>query len=534
MPAIVGLLMAIMPVLGCAPQHRATAERLPASILREDSAIAPPQTAFAKSAPADAASNIRQVDLTEADLRGAPALPDDESRIPATVTTAGPSLEPPGPAPLTSPRASTPQETLLLPQRTQTASQNAPETSDAPDAVSDSPMRRVEAQIESMARQLEAIDPALVGEFLAATRQGVMNDNLDRILTVWQATIDHAQRSSQRIQSVSTASGDPPAETTAPTGLPRRIVSGPETNGPIPGAIRSVEEVNKESTPTAAVASLPNASAHKPIRLTYGGETATVKGDESPEESSPADPSTNSDLELVPTSPREEMQARLLELARSMEGITPVSEEDRIRAQVYSRILYVMAQDNRRALNPIEGTDNIDRKYWRSVVWSMIQYFDEKQLPRPESRAAETVVSLQEAVSTLRQRADLEISTPILCSRVDSFGVYEEFPEYKFAPGQTMVVYWEIRNFSSVETKEGYRTRTSWAFEILDSRGDRRHRLGRDFGDDLCRNQRQDYFNVVKFTLPKDLAPGEYVLKVISTDKTTDKVAERQVRFVIK
>src|SRR5690606_34990674 len=115
---------------------------------------------------------------------------------------------------------------------------------------------------------------------------------------------------------------------------------------------------------------------------------------------------------------------------------------------------------------------------------------------------------LGEAAAALQYRADLEISTPVLCTNVSSFGVYKEVPAYEFKPGQPVVVYWEVRNFASEETKDGYRTRMSWAFEIYDSTGARRHRYGRDFEDALCRNQRQDYFNVVKFQIPTDITAG--------------------------
>lgn len=506
-PLLMSLGLALtLPLAGCAPQHRATAQKLPSSILAdENSPVAAPQTKFTQTT-AESAETVRQVELSESDLEGAPTLPSEDT---AEMSLPMPPASPSGALPVPS------SDTLLLPQRSQAHEEPYPQIQSPAPPMSASPMRQVESEIQTMAQKLEAFDPALAKEFLAATRQGVMNDNLDRVLTVWQATIDHHEATRRSVQNATeTISEDSP-----PVGLPQRNTA----------AIRSVEE----SPPTELVAipggSAPPAESYKPIRISYG----TPEGS-SETSSDGSKASAEEELELVPTSPQEEMQTKLRELAILLEKGTALSEEERVRAQVYSRLLFAMADDSRRALNPIEGTDNVDRKYWRSVIWSLIQYFDTKQLPRPESRAAEAVVSLQEAIAALRQRADLEISTPILCSRVDSFGVYEEFSEYKFAPGQTMVVYWEIRNFSSVETKEGYRTRTSWAFEIIDSRGDRRHRLGRDFGDDLCRNQRQDYFNVVKFTLPSDLAPGEYVLKVISTDKTTDKVAERQVRFLIK
>lgn len=532
---------------GCTPRHAATTQKLPTSILADvepgsigEGFAARAQARDAQAKKSGSGHEVRQVDLTEEDLRGAPALPiGDGSRAgealgePASAiptARAAHSSPPPIVSPDSNPdsfppaRSSEGASPILLPERHGFA-RGAEALGAAPSGRMDGSSDRIGV----MTRRLEAIDPKLVEEFLAATRKATVADNLEPVLAVWQATIDHRERSPGRVP---TGNDDVETELTPiPGGLPRRSITSVETS-----------RRDSDATPTAAVplettkpADQRAANdrgegangAYEPVRLTYDAKqkgSLDAKGRDSDGEK----------LELIPNGARDDLSARLLELAGRMESSEPPREEDRPRWQVYSRLLYLMAEDNRRALKPLSTADSIDRKFWRGMLWSIHQSFDTKALPRPEARAAEAVNSLEEALAALRQRADLEITTPVLCSKVESFGIYQEFPDYLFRPGQSMVVYWELKNFASVETKDGFRTRTAWAFEVLDAKGTAKYQFGRDFGDDMCRNQRQDYFNVVKFTLPEDIAPGEYTLKVISTDKTTDKVAERQIRFTVK
>ncbi len=70
-------------------------------------------------------------------------------------------------------------------------------------------------------------------------------------------------------------------------------------------------------------------------------------------------------------------------------------------------------------------------------------------------------------------------------------------------------------------------------FEIVDSQGNRRHRFEQRFKDDVCKRKRTDYFNVVVFEWPRDLAPGDYSLRVTVTDLASQKIAEKKGSFRI-
>jgi hypothetical protein len=219
--------------------------------------------------------------------------------------------------------------------------------------------------------------------------------------------------------------------------------------------------------------------------------------------------------------------------AEEMSGRSAVEGSDPNRFQVYSRLLYAMAGERDRALAPIEGMTPPERRFWRSYVYAFDRYLDHENAKRPATRAAQTTVAIKESLDALAEQADLELSDPIFCKAVHSFGNYEEFDRYEFKAGDGVVVYWEVKQFSSVDSAEGYRTRMKAEFEIIDSQGNRRHRFEQRFKDDVCKRKRTDYFNVVVFEWPGDLTPGDYSLRVTVTDLASQKIAEKKGSFRI-
>jgi hypothetical protein len=264
------------------------------------------------------------------------------------------------------------------------------------------------------------------------------------------------------------------------------------------------------------VAALENA----PRRLIYR--------DLAPQEGAPGDAAR----EATPAAP-EFGEGTLAEWASELERRSERDSKNQVRWQVASRLLRAASGDSAGAVEPIASRDGAERRFWRHYAHAASKYLDEGAYPRAGHRATEAAISLRESIRALSEKADLEITEPIFCRSVQSFGNYDEFPKDEFRAGEGVVVYWEAKNFTSVESPEGYRTRMQAEFEILDSLGTRRKQFVQKFKDDVCRTPRTDYFNVVVFEWPRDLTPGEYTLKVTVTDLTSEKTCERQKRLRI-
>ncbi|QDU60931.1 hypothetical protein Pan216_17840 [Planctomycetes bacterium Pan216] len=228
------------------------------------------------------------------------------------------------------------------------------------------------------------------------------------------------------------------------------------------------------------------------------------------------------------------LETELRSIAHRMEETEAVGQTDVIRQQVYQRLLHIMAGESDQAFQPVRGGDSVDRNFWQSLLWAMVQYFNDDDYPQDHQRAAEVLRTLREALTTLELRADLEVTPPVFCKQVVNYGNYVEFDTQTFRSAQEIVIYWEVANFGSMESREGYRTHLEASLEIFDESGKSRHRSHHPFSPDVCRNRRRDYFQVILFRLPKELSAGDYTLRITVTDQTTRKVAENQRRFSIK
>lgn len=479
-----------MLIAGCArPLVQAKRERLPDSVLAD-----PTRPAVAASAGASqtglatlpATDGVRQASAVSSET-AATGLSGRE--------VAGSQAEPRGPSLLRDPRG---EPDVELPRRpTAFAGDPRPASSPPSDA---------SFQIARLTRELEEVNPTKVEEFLDDARQAAARGNLEPVLAVWRATLEHERRS----PSKSLAADTPPRATSG------RILSARAKEADLP------QEPPHRLPETLVVAAQQKELPEEKVRLRYDAD----------EEKKQAARGATQDAGLLRK--QDSAKTKIAELGRELRDEEAVSAADQLRNQMTSRLLYVLAGDVEEGLRPIPGSEDIDRRFWRNLLWSVSQYLDSEKSPRPEARAAQTVEMLEEAIAALREKADLAISTPILCKEVFSFGNYVEFESRDFRPGQGVVVYWEVRNFASSEGKEGFRTRMKANVEIYDANGRKRHESKHDYKDDVSRVRRHDFFCVVGFHLPPDLSVGDYVLKVVAIDKTTDKIAENQTRFSIR
>lgn len=144
------------------------------------------------------------------------------------------------------------------------------------------------------------------------------------------------------------------------------------------------------------------------------------------------------------------------------------------------------------------------------------------------------------AVDDLRHRlmreAELLIPKVALCTKVSTFGVYDEMDHaalLPYRPNRT-IVYCELDNFQSEPTGDGeYRVTLSSRLEILtpDGRSLWNHEEPRI--EDRSKQRREDFFLAQLVMLPPSLGPGDYVLKVTVEDQAAAKATEAVYPFRI-
>jgi hypothetical protein len=128
----------------------------------------------------------------------------------------------------------------------------------------------------------------------------------------------------------------------------------------------------------------------------------------------------------------------------------------------------------------------------------------------------------------------LTLKNLTFCTEVTSFGVYKPLEQREFAPGQEVLLYVEIDNFQSESREDGFHTALDSRYVLADPQGKQiaEHHFG--VTDDLCRNQRRDFFIRYQFRLPTDIQPGTYTLQLTISDTLGGKSGQTPVQLVIK
>ncbi len=216
---------------------------------------------------------------------------------------------------------------------------------------------------------------------------------------------------------------------------------------------------------------------------------------------------------------------------------SPAERQAHIQRQVYLRMLYLMAAEPEKAQLPISDAEVVDQEFWTSMFWGMSNYFDDEQTGDPGTRAAQTIAQLNAAARQLQSVADLELRSVGFCHKIDGWGLYERFDHDEFEPGQAVLLYGELRNFSTESTPAGmYRTLVSSTIEIVKTGQEDAVLERNDLGDteDLCRGLRSDFYNSYRIDIPAHLTPGSYQLRLTVEDKLSGRFATQTLGFTVR
>ncbi len=154
----------------------------------------------------------------------------------------------------------------------------------------------------------------------------------------------------------------------------------------------------------------------------------------------------------------------------------------------------------------------------------------------PSHPADETLAALEALRTKLRERAELVIPAVALCTRVRTFGVYDEMPPGQLIAYQTnrTVVYTEVKNFVSKKLADGqYETLLAGRLELLTPNGRLVWHHEESSIKEVSKQRREDFFLAQLVTFPPGLSPGDYVLKVMIQDLLGGKANEAHAEFAV-
>lgn len=218
-------------------------------------------------------------------------------------------------------------------------------------------------------------------------------------------------------------------------------------------------------------------------------------------------------------------------------GMSQSEQREYLRRQIALRMLYLVENAPERAQQVIAGIPETDQEFWSALFWGLSSYVDDSTNADPALRATMTVDQLRAAVHHLQTKAHLQLANLTFCQGIHAFGNYDPFEADRFEPGQTVLLYSEVRNFASEQARDGeFRSRMRSVVEIF--RGGESNELASrtqfDASEDRSRTPRSDYYHSYRIDLPRHLVPGSYLLKLTVEDEVSGKLAVESIAFEIR
>ncbi|WP_437191461.1 hypothetical protein [Planctomicrobium sp. SH527] len=226
----------------------------------------------------------------------------------------------------------------------------------------------------------------------------------------------------------------------------------------------------------------------------------------------------------------------LLEAETSSQTVGDASRDD-VRKQVALRMLYVIEGEPTKSQQVIPGLPQQEQEFWTELFLGLSEHLEHNGTSDPGERATQAMAHLRSAAHRLQQNAKLRMRNVTFCQQIQGFGNYEGYPADQFLPGQTVLVYAEIRNFQSDATPEGfYRTRIKSTIEIYSDGAEKQviDRSTFEPTEDLCRTLRSDYYHSYRINLPPHLPRGAHLLKLVIHDELSGKMTTESISFTIR
>ncbi len=184
------------------------------------------------------------------------------------------------------------------------------------------------------------------------------------------------------------------------------------------------------------------------------------------------------------------------------------------------------------------------------------------ELPKLRQRVALASQHLQDGLAALSALGPLQLRNVALCTKVNGFGDFVDCSSGGLDPGQPVLLYVEVENFTSevisasasastsgedtwarnLARREGrgqsnpprYATELHARYEILDAQQRTIVSRALPVGGDVCRNRRRDYYISYVLYMPENIVPGAYTLELTVEDKKGGKFGSAVVDLQIK
>ena len=233
------------------------------------------------------------------------------------------------------------------------------------------------------------------------------------------------------------------------------------------------------------------------------------------------------------TGPQASPPVTLDALTKRYEELTARNPGDADLARTL-RLIYFLAGEDEKSLEAIAALPPDQQTLWRGLIWTLINARDRIPGMTRAAQSAEILDALNDVRAVLQKQAPLELGEIRFCQTIDDFGNYTPLPVNRYRPGDQALLYTELRNFIATRGDDGlYRVRLNMVLSLEQPDGTSVWQETISDIEDLCRRPRQDFFLTTKIPLPRNIAPGKYILKATFEDAAARKQAGARLELEI-
>jgi hypothetical protein len=210
------------------------------------------------------------------------------------------------------------------------------------------------------------------------------------------------------------------------------------------------------------------------------------------------------------------------------------SEAERSSRLIKLRHLMVLAGNPDDAVAQIEGMSKSEQEYLRHQLLGLWTMIDPDGHPIASRRFSTAVPQIREAAKFAAAATDtLEVRSLAFCTEIESYGQIKPFPGNRFNPGQQVIMYCEIENFTAKKTDDGFETNLQGSYDIYDSEGEKVISQLLPADQQVSSNYLRDYFIAYQMHLPQQLEGGTYRMQLTMEDVNGKKYGQTSIPFEI-
>ncbi len=211
------------------------------------------------------------------------------------------------------------------------------------------------------------------------------------------------------------------------------------------------------------------------------------------------------------------------------------SEADRASRLIKLRHLMVLSGDPDSAVEQIDGMNESEQEYLRHQLLGLWTMIDPQGHPVPSRRFSTAIPQIREAAKFAAAATDsLEVRSLAFCTEIEAYGQVKPFQSNRFDPGQQVILYCEIENFTAVKHEDGYETHLQGSYDLFNEKDEKVVSQLLPADQQTSANYLRDYFIAYQMHLPEQLAKGKYRLQLTMEDVQGKKYGQASIPLEIK